>query len=366
MHRSALVIGKFYPPHSGHHALIRQAAQVAESVTVVVMASMQETILLHDRVEWIEAEHRDERVTVVGVPCDAPLDVNDDGVWAAQIAVMQAAVRSIDSRPVDVVLSGESYGAELARRLGAAHIRIDRSVNPVSGTAVRAHLASRWDELAPATRAGLATRVVVLGAESTGTTTLAGDLVEHYQSRGGVWRRTAVVGEYGRDYSAILRERQVVGINDLTWVAEDFDRIAQEQTHRETEAAQLGSPLLVCDTDAFTTSVWERRYLGDHARNGQSWSLPPELPRHDLYLLTDHTSVAWRDDGLREGDLAVREAMTVWFADALTAAGRSWFLVTGNREQRLSITARAVDAVLAHRMSFADPVSGPGFERCPS
>lgn len=39
MRDHALVIGKFYPPHAGHHLLIREAARVAARVTVVVMAS---------------------------------------------------------------------------------------------------------------------------------------------------------------------------------------------------------------------------------------------------------------------------------------------------------------------------------------
>jgi hypothetical protein len=40
--------------------------------------------------------------------------------------------------------------------------------------------------------------------------------------------------------------------------------------------------------------------------------------------------VHWHDDGLREGDLAIRAAMTGWFTGMLTAAGHSWVLLTGN------------------------------------
>jgi nicotinamide riboside kinase len=71
--------------------------------------------------------------------------------------------------------------------------------------------------------------------------------------------------------------------------------------------------------------------------------------------------VPWHDDGMREGDLAVREEMTGWFADALTAAGHSWALLTGSLDDRVDVAVRTVDALLQHRMTFGEPLSGPGF-----
>lgn len=53
LYRHALVIGKFYPPHRGHHHLVRSAARIADRVTVVVMASAAESIPLADRASWM-------------------------------------------------------------------------------------------------------------------------------------------------------------------------------------------------------------------------------------------------------------------------------------------------------------------------
>jgi HTH-type transcriptional repressor of NAD biosynthesis genes len=364
-HSHALVIGKFYPPHRGHHLLIRQAASIAATTTVVVMTSAAESIGLDERVSWVRAEHvSDPSVVIVGVRCDAPVDLGDDQVWAAQVAVMRAAARSVTDQPVDVVVTSEAYGAGLADRLGAAHVAVPRTTDGLSASRVRHDLAGHWEDLAPATRAGLAVRVVVVGAESTGTTMLATLLAEHYRARGGVWRRGAVVGEYGRDYSSDLRARRGASgtSTDSGWQAADFDLIAAEQTRCENAAAADGSPLLICDTDAFATSIWERRYLGSLARAVPPWSLAPLLPRHDAYLLTDHHDVAWLGDGPREGDLEVREQMTGWFEDALTAARHSWVLLNGTAADRLALAVRTVDPLLARRLTFAAPKTGPGFE----
>jgi HTH-type transcriptional repressor of NAD biosynthesis genes len=373
-----LVIGKFYPPHRGHLYLIGQAARQCAEVTVLAMASRRETVPLADRVAWLRAACADAglaRVTVAGVRADVPVDYGDAAIWTAQVALMRAALER-DGRPgPDAVFSSEPYGDELAARLGARPVTVDpgRAAVPVSASQIRADLAGRWEDLLRPARAGLAARVVVLGAESTGTSTVAARLAAAYAGRGGAFARTACVPEAGRDYTAgkwaqaraaaAAAGRAAPALDELTWAAADFDAIAAEQTRLEDAAAASGSPLLVCDTDAFATSVWERRYLGRAARGRPPWATAG-LPRHDVYLLTSHEGVPWCDDGLREGDLAIRAAMTGWFAAALTAAGHSWVLLTGSLGGRLDLARRVTDAALADRACFgpsatdAPPVIG--------
>jgi len=307
-------------------------------------------------------------VMVAGVRCDVPVDFGDEAVWAAQVAVMRAALEC-DRRPrVDAVFSSEPYGAELAARLGAKHVSVDpgRQVVPVSARQIRADLAGCWDDLTAPAQAGLAARVVVVGAESTGTSTIAELLAGQYRRRGGAWARTRCVTEAGRDYTvtkwqqaraaAAAAGRLEPALEELEWNPADFDAVAAEQTRRENEAAAAGSPLVVCDTDAFATSVWERRYLGERAHGLQPWATT-ELPRHDVYLLTSHEGVPWQDDGLREGDLAARAAMTGWFAGTLTAAGHSWVLLTGTVEDRLDLAVRVTDQVLRRRAWFGPAIT---------
>ncbi|HEX7162943.1 MAG TPA: AAA family ATPase [Trebonia sp.] len=364
-----LVVGKFYPPHRGHRYLIERAAVLCARLTVLVMAAGSETLPPGDRVAWLQASCTDlQGVTVAGVRCDVPVDFEGEAIWAAQVAVMRAALEGHGRPPVDAVVSSEPYGDELAARFGAKHVCIDpgRATVPVSASRIRADLAGCWDDLLAPARAGLAARVVVVGAESTGTSTIAQALAEKYRRRGGVWARTRCVTEAGRDYTltkwqqaravAATARRPDPPLAELEWTPADLDAVAAEQTRRENQAAAAGSPLLVCDTDAFVTSVWERRYLGGRARGLQPWAAA-NLPRHDVYLLTSHEGVPWHDDGLREGDLEVRAAMTGWFAQALTAAGHSWVLLTGSVAERLALAVRVTDAVLARRAAFGPAIT---------
>lgn len=376
-----LVIGKFYPPHLGHEYLIGRAARACEAVTVLVMAAASETIPLRDRVAWLrDACAPQPGVTITGVACDAPVDYGDPAVWAAQVAVMRAAL-AVSGRPaVDAVFSSESYGDELAGRFGARHVAVDpaRAAVGVSGTAVRADLAGHWDDLSGPVRAGLAARVTVVGGESTGTTTVSRALAARFAGRGGVWTRTRCVEEYGRDYTGLKwrAERAAAAkagrpepdLEDIAWTREDFDAVAAGQTRRENAAAAEGSPLLVCDTDAFATSVWERRYLGEQAREtgSQPWAAAPGLPRRDVYLLTSHEGVPWEDDGMREGDLGIRAAMTGWFAEELTRAGHSWVLLSGALEERLRLAVRVAESVLARRAGFGAPADAVPADAVPA
>ena len=99
--------------------------------------------------------------------------------------------------PVDVVFTSDAYGAELARRLGR-HLgagrpgpaRRRRSPAARSGPTRPRY----WWALPAAVRAWFVRRVVVLGAESTGTTTLAEDLTAHFG--------LPTVAEFGREWSA--------------------------------------------------------------------------------------------------------------------------------------------------------------------
>ena len=168
-----LVIGKFYPPHLGHEYLIRTAAAHCRQVTVAVLGSSVESISMHHRVAWLRESFADmPQVRIVAELDDVPIDYECPVIWAAHVAVMRQAVERADreygaAKVVDAVFTSEAYGEELARQFSAAHVCLNqsRSLYPVSGTAVRAKLPTQWDLLSPTVRAGLALRVVVLGAE---------------------------------------------------------------------------------------------------------------------------------------------------------------------------------------------------------
>lgn len=363
-----LVIGKFYPPHTGHHFLVRTAADNCRRVTVVAMAADVESIPLADRVAWLREAYADRpHVAITGVVDNIPVDYGSDSAWAGHVALMREGVADGPHAdvPVDAVFTSEPYGAELARRFGAANVRLDvaRETFAVSATAVRSDPVGRWDALEPPVRAWFARRVVVLGAESTGTTTLSRDLAEALRERGGPHALTRWVPEYGRELTvaklavaralAARRGLPEPTVFDLDWSDADFESVAARQSAEEERAARAGGPVLVCDTDALATTVWQERYVGrtTEAVHVLSDAMPPRA----LYLLTDHEGVPFHDDGLRDGE-AVRPWMTERFRKVLARRGVPWQEVRGDRSTRLRLALEAVDRLLEEGWRLAAPL----------
>lgn len=347
---TGLVIGKFYPPHAGHHALIEAAAAACDQVTVVVAPASHESVPLELRLAWLR-EAAPPNVRFAGVYDDHPVDYADPLAWEHHVGVFRAAA---GSDRFDAVFSGEAYGEELARRFHAVAVTEDRGVIDVSGTAVRADPVAHWDLLGPGVRSWLTRRVIVVGAESTGTTTMAQALARQFRLRGGVWARTRWVPEYGRERTeeklvALRRTRAGATVDEVTWDRDDFRRVAAEQNAREDAAARDGAPILIGDTDAFATTIWEERYLGsgsDAVRAQVRWP--------DLYLLTDDEGVPFVDDGLRDGE-DIRSWMTGRFRDELAGLGVPHLVLTGSYRERLRAALAACDDLLAKGWEFAPP-----------
>lgn len=362
-----LVIGKFYPPHAGHRHLVDTAAAACGRVTVVVAASSVESVPLPLRAAWLREAHPQPHVEIVPVVDDTEIDYGSDEIWSAHVAAFRSGVATLSGLgvrvpPVDAVFSSEEYGPELAKRLSASHVPVDppRDRFPVSGTAVRDDPAAHWGFLAPPVRAYLARRVVVVGAESTGTTTLARALAAHYAGRGGVWAATRWVPEYGRTFTEekLAAARRAAGdpslwLDDLVWEPGDFVRIAEHHAVLEDAAARSGSPLLVCDTDAFATAVWHERYLGGPAPAVEAVH---ERNPHHLWIVTSPDGVAFEQDGWRDG-ASIRSWMSGRFEEELERRGLPHIKVSGPHERRLAAAVAATDALLAEGWTFSTPLT---------
>lgn len=324
MSRRGLIVGKFYPPHRGHKHLIDTARAQADDLTVIVCGREGESPAGVLRTAWLREIHPDVRVLLI----DDRYDAQDSRVWA------ENSIRWLGRAP-DLVFTSEDYGEEFARHLGCRHVQVDRerAAVPVSGTRVRADPLGCWEFLEPPVRAFYAVRVCVVGAESTGKTTLAEDLARHFDT---VW-----VPEYGREYS----ERKLAAGGGYDFRSEEFAHIAARQCEAEEEGARRANRLLVCDTDAFATGVWHRRYMG--ARSPEVEGIAARHRRPDLYLLTD-VGTPFVQDGTRDGE-HVRGWMHEAFVEELRAQGRPYRPVSGPRGERLGQAVGYIEALLAAR-----------------
>ncbi|CAN5473746.1 nicotinamide-nucleotide adenylyltransferase [soil metagenome] len=307
-YRTAVVIGKFYPPHRGHKLLIDTAVSLAEQVTVIVCGKKEHTIPGETRGEWIREIHPEATVLVI----DDLYSDDDSEEWA------RLTIGWLGYVPA-AVFTSEDYGDRYAACMGARHILVDkeRAQVPCSGTAIRENPFLHWEYLEPPVRAWFVKRICIVGAESTGTTTLAMALAEKLD--------TCWVPEYGREYSEKKMRR-----GDDNWTSDEFVHIALEQNRRENEAARHANKLLICDTDAFATILWHRRYMG--FERPDLGAIAASRTCH-LYLLTGD-EIPFVQDGFRDGE-HIRHEMQNWFREALTRQGMPWLELQGSPSERL-------------------------------
>lgn len=169
-------------------------------------------------------------------------------------------------------------------------------------------------------------RIVIIGPESTGKSTLSQQLAAHYQ--------TAWCAEYARAY--LLEHGTHYSYEDLT-------KIAQGQLRLEEETQAAANGLYFIDTDLYVMKVWHEVAFG----TCPAWILKTiARTRYDLYLLCN-TDLPWVKDELREyPDIAMRQRLFLMYKDIALNSGTPWAVVSGTDTDRLQTAVDAIDSLL--------------------
>ena len=340
---TGLVVGKFAPLHQGHRFLIERARELCEHVVLISYCTPEfDRFPPELREQWLAACCPDttrlvvtdaalEKAYPVAHPArraphnDAPDDVHRHFVADLCIDVLH--------RRIDAVFSSEAYGpgfaAVLTQRFAAAglgtapvaHVEVDRNRQtiPISGTALRSNLWQHWQYLPKPVATTLVQRVVFLGGESTGKSTLAAQLARDLD--------TACAPEYGRE---------LWNLKQGDFIFPDMLAIAREQISREERAGPTARAFLFCDTSPLTTLFYSQELFG-HA--------DPELHAaanraYDYTFLCAPDFPHQQDGTRREPEFALRQHD--WYQTELNARGVPFLILRGAPEAR----ARTVRAAL--------------------
>ncbi len=205
-------------------------------------------------------------------------------------------------------------------------------------------------------------KIVIIGPESTGKSTLCEQLAMHYQ--------TSWVREYAREYlekngadykfedlyeiSLGQLAGEELGIRnwELGKTTDDGRRTTvrvstsiDKSTSNNKELPNLQpstfnfQPLFI-DTDLYVIKVWSE-FVFDKIDNRILTELAKR--KYDLYLLCD-VDLPWVKDELREyPDLAVREKLFHYYKEEMIEQKTPWVIIRGNYEERLAAAIAAVE-----------------------
>ena len=181
-------------------------------------------------------------------------------------------------------------------------------------------------------------KIVIIGPESTGKSTLCAALAAHYQT---IW-----TPEYAR---------QFLSTNGTKYTYDDLLTIAKGQIQNEEEAiasihknmvdhpTQGVSNKLIVDTDMYVMKVWCEYVFN----NCHHYILEQINQRsYDLYLLCD-IDLPWAADEMREyPDAGPRIELFTIYKELLINQNTPWDIVSGTGAERTENAIQLIDQYL--------------------
>lgn len=332
-----LVIGKFAPPHRGHMLVIDRALAQCERLSVWVYSRPDFPEMPSPlRRNWLRELYPARLFPQLNLLPDAPKPPLNNAPDAVHRAYVRSVLEGWQVQP-DAVFTSEAYGEALAAELGATHVMVDagRVAVPISGTQLRANIHEHRAFLDPLVYAHFVERVVLLGAESTGKSTLTRALGEAFGTH---WVR-----EYGRD----VYERENGALTP-----EHFLEIALGHRALEEEAVRTAgvNRYVFVDTHAATTLMWS--YLLTGTAVPELYALAEACKTRYTHTFLCDTDLPHEQDGWR-ANTEVRSVQQGFILQELGTRGVPFHWVRGSVAER-------VEQVRATLSSGAPPATRPG------
>lgn len=287
--------GSFDPLHIGHiHDIIRGAAVCEELYVMISWCEGRESTSKELRYRWILNSTRhlpNVKIIMIEDTAVSKEAYNTDYYWEKGAKDIKNTI----GKPIDVVFCGSDYkGTNRFESLYCPESEVvyfDREEVPISSTQIRDWATEHWAYIPKVCRDYYTKKVLIVGGESTGKSTLVENLALAYN--------TNFVAEVGRETCAYAGGEEYMISEDLI---ENFIR----QKDEVRKAAKDSNRILFVDTDALTTGFYcdllisemkEREHLcklADAIHESNQW---------DLVLFLEPEGTVFVQDGTRNEDI---------------------------------------------------------------
>lgn len=330
---TGLVVGKFCPLHDGHIKVIDTAAMQCENLIILSYTSGNfPGCDAKRRQEWLEQatkylKHTNVTIDVLDRKAMIFGILDDSSEYVHRQFCAEHLLKALDTT-VDAVFTSEDYGDGFAEHLSkyfssmfinpvhVEHVMVDkeRVEYPISGTQLRESI-MYMDRFMPYyVRKDFVRKVLFLGAESTGKTTLVQALSRERNS----------VLEYGRELFDTRNGK-------LRY--EDLARIVHVQLGMEDyKAANLRmDEFLYCDTSPLTTQFYSQEWFGRVSAKLAHAVWDSEDSYYKIFLCAPDFPMV--QDGTRQ-DETFRNKGHRYYLEQLKF--KKYTLLTGSLEERIA------------------------------
>ncbi|MCL2342590.1 MAG: AAA family ATPase [Firmicutes bacterium] len=318
-YKCGLYGGNFNPMHVGHVQSIIQAANQCEQLIIAIRSGGGKSELdLRLRYRWVYQviQHLDNVRIFTGDSAQK--------------------IRDFAGAEIDALFCGGDLAEDdsfWAKRFPDAELCIFPPAK-LNSAEIRKNPLAHWDALPTAVRPYYVKKVLIIGGESTGKSTLSINLANYFC--------TNFLEEVGRP----LSERSGTS---LMMLPADYTDILLQHKNREIEALERSNRVLFEDTDCLVTLFYLDFLEGGDKPNEQLADAIAHLNRYDLILFLE-PDVAFVKDGLRSDIIAAdRETYSRQIKEIYTRYGFSFVSLSGDYQARFEKAVELVSKLIGEK-----------------
>lgn len=324
--------GSFNPLHLGHLECIIKAAGMCEELYIVISYRDDGVdVDLKVKIRWIY-----QLTKHIGNVKLIPLKDNDskkedytEDKWDSDCDYVKKQI----GKPIDVVFCGSDYSADSFWNVcypNSEFYVFPR--NKYNSSEIRENVYEHWDWMPQVVRSHYVKKVLIIGGESAGKSTLTINLANYYN--------TVYLEEVGRDLSELSG-------TDIYMLSEDFTRILLEHKAKEMRMVDQSNKVFFEDTDCLVTRFY-MSFLEDEniEKNAVLAEAIAAINNYDLILFLE-PDVEWIQDGDRSEVIAAdRVKYSNMIKDFYKKFGFDFHVITGDYVSRFEQAVKLVDELL--------------------
>ncbi len=325
--------GSFNPLHLGHVDCIIQAANMCRELYIVLsVGNNRGEINYRVRYRWLyQLTKHIGNVKIITLFDDAATKADyTEEYWDSDAKKVKEQI----GKPIDIVFCGDDYDENSFWNKCYPESEIYFFPrNDISSTEIRKNPYKRWDWIPNVAKPFFVKKVLLMGGESTGKSTLTINLANRFN--------TNYIDEAGRDIS----ERSGT---DMLMLSEDFTEILLQHKLNEINAINNSNKVLFIDTDTLVTQFY-MSFLNDPEidRNKALSDAIDAVNEYDLILFLE-PDVAFVQDGDRSEVIRDdRETYSNKIKDLITSHGKNFIVINGTYQERYVKAVEAVERLLS-------------------
>lgn len=324
--------GSFNPLHLGHLECIIKAAGMCEELYIVISYRDDGVdVDLKVKIRWIY-----QLTKHIGNVKLIPLKDNDskkedytEDKWDSDCDYVKKQI----GKPIDVVFCGSDYSADSFWNVCYPNSEFYVfSRNKYNSSEIRENVYEHWDWMPQVVRSHYVKKVLIIGGESAGKSTLTINLANYYN--------TVYLEEVGRDLSELSG-------TDIYMLSEDFTKILLEHKAKEMRMVDQSNKVFFEDTDCLVTRFY-MSFLEDEniEKNAVLAEAIAAINNYDLILFLE-PDVEWIQDGDRSEVIAAdRVKYSNMIKDFYKKFGFDFHVITGDYVSRFEQAVKLVDELL--------------------